>query len=271
MPTLDLLSLILTLSPTRPAPAPDWWGKAAHHLALQLIQSGDPALAEEIHDSKTPPPFTVSTLYGRFPNRRVDPAESYRLRLAALSAPVANCFKEALLLPQVELEDLAFAVVSVGVDPLAPPVTYPELAARYLKSDPAPAPPALALSFDSPTFFQDHGRQVADLLPRHVFGSLLRRWNALSPLAFVEDLDDWAEENLEIIQSDLRQQRVFAAGGWHPGKTGRVTYACSGTDAYSLAALQVLADFAVYAGVGAKTAMGFGQARRVVAPGPQPA
>lgn len=47
------------------------------------------------------------------------------------------------------------------------------------------------------------------------------------------------------------------------GGVGRATYTALGGDRYWLATMQMLADFALYSGVGVKTTIGMGQVRRV--------
>ncbi|RIK35422.1 MAG: CRISPR-associated protein Cas6, partial [Chloroflexi bacterium] len=44
---------------------------------------------------------------------------------------------------------------------------------------------------------------------------------------------------------------------------GQATYVAVAADRYWLAVLQMLADFALYSGVGVQTATGMGQVRRV--------
>jgi hypothetical protein len=46
-------------------------------------------------------------------------------------------------------------------------------------------------------------------------------------------------------------------------RLGQVTYTALDDDRYGLAALNILADFALYSGVGVQTATGMGQCRRV--------
>lgn len=46
------------------------------------------------------------------------------------------------------------------------------------------------------------------------------------------------------------------------GGVGRATYTALGGDRYWLATIQMLADFALYSGVGVKTTIGLGQVRR---------
>ena len=52
-------------------------------------------------------------------------------------------------------------------------------------------------------------------------------------------------------------------GALRIGGVGQVTYTALDDDRYALAALNMLADFALYSGVGVQTATGMGQCRRV--------
>lgn len=260
----ELVSVLIHLRPLKTAAAPDWWGKAAHALALDLIHEEGTELAADIHASKEPPPLTVSTLFGDFPDKRVQPGSIYQLRFSALNADVARALKNILYRPVVELDHIRFRVECVAMDPLANATTYAELAAWYLTNKAGEAALPMTLSLESPTCFQHNGQQSTEMLPQQVFGSLLRRWNQYSSVPLPKELNTWAGEALLMREGMLQKQRVFIAGGWYPGVVGQVTYDCaSAADAYSLAALQILAEFAAYAGVGAKTAMGLGQAHRV--------
>ena len=102
-------------------------------------------------------------------------------------------------------------------------------------------------------------------LPRLIFEGLARRWNAFGPLQVPDEVRRFADEMMLISRYRLRTERVsFGKGGErgaYPGFVGVCGYAFRNQDRYWLGLIHALAAFALYAGVGARTTMGLGQAR----------
>jgi len=142
--------------------------------------------------------------------------------------------------------------------------TYAELAQRHQL---APRPAAkVRLEFISPTAFKSHEVQNPLPLPGLVFGNLVERWNAFCPAELQLDpaLRQYSEEAVVVSSFHLDSQVLPQKGSTVMiGAVGRVTYTALGGDRYWFAALQMLADYAFYSGVGMKTTMGMGQCRRV--------
>lgn len=273
---MDLLSLVLTLrplsapDPNRPLPA--WWGRAAQAMALNALAKSDPALATAIHDDPGPRPLTASTLMGRFPQRHLDPQENYRLRITALTAPLCTRLLEAIqpggmLSPgaTIELDYLPFAIQSVATRPeeqeWAAVSSFQELSARHLLTA---APPSrhIALQFTSPTAFHSEERTQPLPLPELVFGNLLQRWNAFSPLAFPQELRRYAHECLAVQRFRIESRAVpYKENGLRVGFVGEVVFTALNFDRYWLGQLHALAAFSLFSGVGVQTSAGMGQCR----------
>ena len=104
-------------------------------------------------------------------------------------------------------------------------------------------------------------------LPGLVFESLARRWNAFGPLRIPDEVRRFADEQIVIARYQLRTERVTfgeqGARGAYPGFVGVCGYAFRTRDRYWLGLIHALAAFALYAGVGARTTMGLGQAKTV--------
>jgi CRISPR-associated endoribonuclease Cas6 len=78
-------------------------------------------------------------------------------------------------------------------------------------------------------------------------------------------LREYLDEHVVIKRiDDLQTRMLHYRRAFHVGFVGRVTYGLMADDDAVRAQLSVLADFALYAGVGMKTTMGMGQCRRVV-------
>jgi CRISPR-associated endoribonuclease Cas6 len=125
-------------------------------------------------------------------------------------------------------------------------------------------PRAVTLEFISPTAFKSQEMQMPLPLPGLVFGSLVERWNAFSAVALDPDLRRFANERVAISRYRLESKPVPTKNGaLRIGGVGQVTYTALDDDRYALAGLNILADFALYSGVGVQTTTGMGQCRRV--------
>lgn len=270
----ELLSLVLALQPVEGsiAPAAPWYGRAAQALLLNTIERSQPELARALHEGSGLRPFTTSSLLGHFPGGRADAGQTYTLRFTALQADVSSALLTATtsgggLAPgdQVDLAGQAFRVLSATGDPGAHPWagtdSYAGVTAARLV-DGSAVGRQISLMFASPTSFRSQGRTMPLPLPELVFGSLLERWNAFSPLALPEEVRRFVAECLAVSRFDLETRPVPGKeGALRVGAVGRITYATLNYDRYWLSLLQALAAFARYSGVGAGTSSGMGQCR----------
>ena len=262
---VSVLALLVSKERTREA----FVGRAAHAVFMNLIAREDPALAEAIHAGREPPPFTASSL---LPAGQHD---ARLLRFTALEPAVTAALLQAVAkgIDKLTLGDVTFRVQGWLKEPcqhpLAARTSYEELAAPWL-SGPSPAPKRVTLQFLSPTAFHSQGKNVPLPLPALVFGGLLERWNAFAPIKFSPDFCSQVNASLVVSRFHLRSHMVPLAGGRQVGFTGTCEYTALTEDPYFLALVNILADFALYAGVGIKTAMGMGQTRRLPEEGPEP-
>jgi CRISPR-associated endoribonuclease Cas6 len=273
-----LLSWILKLQPEQPATVPAHLGRAAHAWFLGRVRAADPALAGDLHSGQGLRPFTVSNLWelgrARGPDVTLSPDRTYTLRATSFSPQLSAVLKEAALpaLPeQVTLAEAPLRVVTSTTDPAEHPwageATFEGLVQQFTLS--ADVPRAVGLRFASPTAFRVTGkkRAVPLPLPQLVFGGLLDKWNAFSPIQVHPDVRRFAEECLGISSYRLETRRVaFGQGGQQgvvPGFVGVCRYYVEMPDRYWMGLVQLLAGFGLYAGVGLRTTMGLGQARKI--------
>ena len=272
---MDLLALDLTLrlvegQSLEERPLPRWWGEATHRLAIATIASGDAALAAKLEGNGGLKPFTTSNLRGPFPGRRLDPQADYKLRLTALDRPVSEIFAAARDSgtlrdgAEVELDFVRFRVQGEAAP--REEAGYQSLVNRLFASQPPPR--KLTLQFLSPTLFRIDGRQFNFPLSDLVFGSLMEHWNASEtvPSALPVELRRYARECLRPGRFDLRSRTLKMYNEVFTGSVGRVTFYSWNYDRYWMSMIDMLAQYASFAGVGTKTTMGLGQARFV----PQP-
>ncbi len=268
-----LISLKLNLVSAKAGELPPHLGRAVYAVVLRRLGETDAPLARAVHDADGPKPLTCSGLLGLGGDRDPVPIAAGRpvsLRVTGLTPAVSAALRAALLdqpPAELELDRHPFAVTGALCDPAADPWTgsaaYEALAAGPLGAGGAPTR-RVTFEFASPTAFKSAGLGVALPLPGLVFGSLVERWNAFSPVTVSGEMRRFGEEMVALSRFRLESRAVTQKNeGLRIGAVGRATYVATGGDRYWLALLGMLADFALYSGVGVQTATGMGQARRV--------
>ena len=271
--TTELTSLVLQLARPAPATLPRDLSRASHAIFLQAVSRHSVALAQHLHESSQVKPFTCSNVHGghrQGDQLHVQANASVWLRFTGLNAEVSAALHTLAQQPpaSVNLDGEDFGVVLATLDgqahPRASSSTYESLSAPYLLAKAVPHS-RITLRFVSPTAFRAKGQNLPLPLPRSVFGSLLDKWNAFGPIAFSDEVQRFAEECLAISQFRGRT-RVWSgkAGKVLIGFVGQATFAALNKDRYWLSLINVLADFAWYAGVGYQTTAGMGQVRQVL-------
>lgn len=267
-----LISIVLTLVSAKDVTLPAFVGRANYAATLAQLGRIDAALAERIHQNDGPKPLTCSSLMGVHAGAsgvtvRADtpvyvrmtgltPEVSARLADALLSAPPATW----------ELGGETFAVQEAICDLTrhgwSGQTTYEALAAAQLaRADTLDR--QVTLEFAAPTAFKSKEMTLPVPLPGLVFGSLVERWNAFSPVVLSPEMRRYGEEVMAISRYRLESRAVGQKGdGLRIGGVGTVTYRALAGDRYWLGVMNMLAEFALYGGVGVQTATGMGQVRR---------
>lgn len=268
-----LISIILTLTTPVAVSLPAHLGRANYAATLACLQELDPALGPALHEGEGPKPLTCSDLQGGriYQERRhIAAGETCYVRITGLTQLASEALVAALLSEPPATWSLGgqpFTVVGAGCDETqdrwSGHTTYETLAAQQLFQGER-LDTRVTLLFHSPTSFQSKGMHMPVPLPNLVFGSLVDRWNRFSPVTLSPEMRQYAEEAVALSSYQLESQVVVQKGGAPLiGGVGRATYTALGGDRYWLATLHMLADFALYSGVGVKTTMGMGQVRRV--------
>ena len=151
------------------------------------------------------------------------------------------------------VEGIAF---QPGTHPLVRSTTYPALVQQASQES------RVTLQFVAPTSFR--AGEVQDILPKpeRVFGSLLAAWQSFAPVPFDLALAE-IFPLIRVSAYELRTELIHFARYKVIGFKGQVTYTYPReVDATTRQALNALADFAFFAGVGYKTTMGLGQTLR---------
>jgi CRISPR-associated endoribonuclease Cas6 len=259
-----LLTASITLAPLHPAQRVPLLATGLHNFLQQLFATTDPEWAEELSRDQVPKPLSIS---GPLMSEesglavRLDPSRQYLLCLNALEARAAQALTTALAGrlqgTTIALDNHSFKVIEVQLKATA----YSTLFSRYFPEEPAAR--QIEMFFQTPTSFRSGRKTVPLPLPELVFGSLLERWNLYAPYTLARDLKHFAKENVAISYYELKAWNLTLAGGKQPAFVGRCGFYILSHDPYWCRAINLLADFASYSGVGMKTAMGMGKVRRV--------
>lgn len=268
-----LLSIVVPLTATADGVLPHHLGRANYAALLSHVQRTEPVLAQQIHDGEGFKPLTCSHLLNANTDRagtHVKKNERYAVRITGLTAPVCETLQTLFSTDPPStwsLLDHAFtlepAVCAAEADPWTGQTTYEALAAQQLTQPEQPTR-RVSFLFGSPTSFKSKGMHLPVPLPSLFFGSLVERWNHFSPVTLSPEMRRFGEERVALSNYRLQTRPVQQKSGAPLiGAVGRTTFTALGGDRYWLSVMQMLADFALYSGVGVKTTTGMGQVRRV--------
>jgi len=279
-------AIVIHAFPRTDLPLAHAQGKILHGLFYELLQKASAVKGDEVHSTEGLKPFSTALLLNERQRRSeyLRAGEELKVRFTFLDDSLYPLLARYFL----STPDLSFDLVRTELTVariLSTPQSGEEWAgcasveeiARHASEEEK----HFSFQFVTPTFFKRGGGPTyPDLLvplplPDLAFGSLLRNWNQFSPTSFIDAtlLREICAHHLEITHHHIFSQQarlVFpqADGRYRttafPGFVGSCTFRLVGLqDPSVVKTLNTLADFAFYAGVGAKTTMGFGVARRV--------
>lgn len=251
-----LNSIVVELAAADVGDIPPTLSRALHALVLKWFAAASPSVAETIHASQNSP-LTISGLLGnRRPNGvRVGDYFYFRIGLldGSLVEPLMRGFEQSET-QSIILGDFPFVLRNMyalpGTHQLAGAADY------ALLSHPTQALTEIEMHFLSPTSFKQNQVVQTFPLPELVFNSLHRRWNIFAPEQYHLPTCEW---NALVTAYDLKTYALKMEGGTEVGAQGWVRYRFSSPETARIAT--ILANFAFFAGVGRKTAMGMGQAQ----------
>jgi CRISPR-associated endoribonuclease Cas6 len=239
-------------------------------MFLHMVGRLDGELATSLHAPGGPKPFTLSLIQG--PIRRKDNVVelsrdmSYWFRATSLINQLTGllCAMRPTDLGEVRLGTIRCHIESIVTDPLlhprARPVSYEALWEARISS-PDPPPCRVGLRFLSPTTFRSGGRNVARPEGRLIFQSLVGKWNAFGPVHLGEAAS-LLGCLLRPTQRSIRTRVVPYGKYLQIGFVGSCEFIVQARDHTVWSRVpSLLADFAIFAGVGYKTTMGLGQTR----------
>lgn len=267
-----LYSAEMRLRVTR-SPGPD--GVNGYHLLsffLHLIEGVHPGLAEWLHRDSAVKPFTLSPLLpppGRRQLAMLSIGDNLSFRITLLDEKVFAALADSVwrLSPEAELilGDMRVQCRGLATTPAESPWAGYTTFSQFLKN--AGTDTRLRLEFLSPATFRSSPKGERNILfpePPLVFGSLLNRWNAFAGASHKLNLSDVSTGAVRVSGYRLGTRLLDFGSYRELGFIGQATYECNNSlPVEAIRTLNALADFAFYAGTGAKTTMGMGQTRRM--------
>ncbi|MBH8564952.1 CRISPR system precrRNA processing endoribonuclease RAMP protein Cas6 [Nostoc sp. CENA67] len=249
-----LHSIVVELAAADVGDIPPTLSRALHALVLKWFAAGNPSIAETIHASQNSP-LTISGLLGNRRQGGVRIGDYFYFRIGLLDGsliePLMRGFEQSETQSLV-LGDFPFVLRNMyalpGTHQLAGAADY------GLLSHPAQVLNDIEMHFLSPTSFKQNQSIQTFPLPELVFNSLHRRWNIFAPQQYHLPSCEW---NALVTAYDLKTYALKMEGGTEVGAQGLVRYRFNSPEAARIAT--ILANFAFFAGVGRKTAMGMGQ------------
>lgn len=281
-------AIVLNLLPYQPFNPSEVTGERLQAMVLQLISQVDAELATELHDGNELRQYAIAVIRPKlFLSRRREPPAPVRelaVRIASLDDRVYPAIAAwglrlserpaQLKLGRAELQVARILVTSQSGEPWAGYATFDQLLQQA--SDRATL---IQLEFATPVCFRQGPLDEPVPLPRHVFGSLARRWNAAFqdqlplPLEIPGEADSpdgllkWIDEHLVLTHPFDFRSGVLDEGGGRKitGFVGRATYRIIGNPGPAFVyVINLLADAAFFMGLGKKTSRGCGLVRRMM-------
>jgi CRISPR-associated endoribonuclease Cas6 len=261
-------------------------GKVLHGLFYELLQKASAAKGDEVHDTSGLKPFSTALLLTDRQRRAegIRAGEELKVRFTFLDDAIYPLLSRYFL----TTSDLSLELVQTELT-IARILTTPHSGEEWagcrsfedIYKQASDEEKQFSFHFATPSFFKRGGGPAyPDLmvplpLPDLLFGSLLRNWNQFCALPFSEEalLKDVFAHNLEMTahRISLQQARLVfqkADGTYRttafPGFIGKCSFRLLEMhDASIVKQLNALADLAFFSGIGARTTMGFGVARRL--------
>ena len=293
----ELFSILLRLHPTEPGWVSPSSGSQAHAAFLDIVRQNDLSLAEALHQPNQRRPFTVGLLQGfnHLSSKQLEEAvmknqkvpvssgQIYWLRITMLDAAIFGTFVHHLITKPrtlvIRLGDACFEISRLigspdpqgNANPWAAYSSFAELSAQSRMRK------QYTFEFATPTAFSKGQKSWGKLLklfpePALVFESLAKQWETFAPLHLrmtarglsIHDFAAWCEEYIIISRYSLETCYLPGSKFGQTGFQGTVTYEVKGAQTDPEATwLTPLARFALFSGVGYKTAMGMGQTRYI--------
>ncbi|MBO8138337.1 MAG: CRISPR-associated endoribonuclease Cas6 [Desulfotomaculum sp.] len=235
-------------------------GTEIHGLLFALLKEVNADAATRLHEA-VHKPFALEPLKGELKREGkltyINEGEKYSFTIACLTEEIGALLAraaDALIGRIIKLGTGEFLLTGV-VEQYNGGIRYQQIL------DCGHAPSDITFKFLTPTSFRQRGTQLLFPLPELVFSSLMKRWNAFSPVKLHEDTDF---SFIRVKKYNLSTQMVQFEKYMVAGFVGSCTFNIHSKNAGpAQSCVYPLARFAEFAGVGYKPTMGLGRVKLV--------
>jgi len=260
-------SIVIKLRPKGEIKVTGHGGENLYHLVLDMLGKKDSHVAEKVRNSKneflTISPFLkgVKSLHR---NTLLLPNQSASFRLTYLKRELLDPLINGFLFFTDKAEPLPLSSGEVVVEKVdwqkGTRAHFTSLEEIFSCAQPEKT---IVLEFCSPTLFLNGGKDKNFPLPEYVFSSLLKKWKTFSEIEMPSKIKKELRK-IRAAQYRLLTVHVPFTEQLITGFIGKVWYELEDEMSNEIKkALNALADFAFYSGVGYKTSIGMGQVRRI--------
>jgi CRISPR-associated endoribonuclease Cas6 len=291
----ELFSVLLRLQALEPGQVSPGSGNQVQAAFLDMVHQSDPDLAIWLHQPNQRRPYTLSLLQGfnhlttaeladatnRQQTIEVRPGQVYWLRITMLDTTIFSSFAQHLIVHprslKIRLGQALFEISRLIAMPEQDNhaqmwVAHSSFTELHTLQ---PARKLYHFEFASPTAFSQGQKSWGRPLklfpaPEDVFASLARQWDVFAPSSLRLSAHEltpqliaaWCADNIIVTSYSLTTRYLPSARFGQTGFLGDIFYEVKGNpSAVEACWLTPLARFALFSGVGYKTAMGMGQAR----------
>jgi len=270
-----IFSAVIVITPENDVILPACTGNYIHGFMFNFLSTFEGINTTEMHEDKGASSFTVSPINGHF--EKVGKASillkqglKFWFRITVYDVG----FSEKVMSEFMKIKDRdiiiaesKFSVLDIILDnsehEWAGTSNYSRIYRKYV-IDQKDVLKKINLRFDTPTTFSAGKHNLILPLPETVFNNLLEKWIRYGEVPFSKiEFLKWVGENIVVSRYDLRTRMWDFKKYKYVGFVGNVEFLdVSSSDSLYRCLWNVLADFAFYAGIGAKTTMGMGMVKR---------
>ncbi len=242
-------------------------GQKIHALFLKLIREANELEADKLHEQEHLKGFAVSGILGLANENgyMVEKNRYYYIKISTFydrlfKLLAMSTFKKKILNLSINLEELNFKVINLFFDKRhskwAGVFNLEEIMGKSNLQD------EICMKFYTPTVFKAGDKKIVKIDPKKMYTGLLKKFNKYSNTKIREDITKKFDK-IEIKKDMTKREFIKLKHGGIKGSVGKVVFKISTDDQELLETINLLSEFAFYAGVGYKTTMGLGLTSKV--------
>lgn len=242
-------------------------GQKIHAVFLKIIKDVNEDMSEKLHNDEIDKAFSVSSFLGckAYEELEVHKDKKYYIRFTVLqkklfSMLTMTLFKNKMFSSNIKIEDIEFKILNIIYDnsksKWAGVFDMDKVLEKEIFEN------EVGIRFYTPTLFKSGDNFIREPEPKKVFGSLLRKFNKYSYYKIDENIEEEFEK-IQIKEKKILIKKINLKKYYISGFMGDVIFNIPDDNEKLKQALYVLAEFSFYSGIGYKTTMGFGQAKKI--------